>query len=88
MSSWLSENWVAVVAVIAGIICCVSAGLIALIPDPERPSRFLPIYFLALTMFLFGLSLILWCESVHQWPESLGIINSALMPESSHSTFS
>lgn len=71
MMDWISENWMAIAAVIGGIVVCTFAGLLALTPDPERPARFLPVYLIALLLFLLGLSLILWCESVHEWPQVL-----------------
>ena len=64
---WFGENWVAVLAVVAGIVICTGAGLLALVPDPEQPLRFLPVYAVSMSLFLFGLVLIAWCESVEEY---------------------
>lgn len=69
MSEWLSENWMSVAAVVVGIVLCTGAGLLALTPDPEKPAKFLPVYVLAMLLFLVGLALVMRLEVVMQIPE-------------------
>lgn len=71
MVEWFSDNWIALAAVLGGIVACTAAGLMALIPDPEQPAKFLPVYAFSMTLFLFGLILILWCEQAHTWSDSI-----------------
>ena len=47
-----------------GIGVCVGAGLLALVPNVERPARFLPVYVLTGALFLGGLAMILWCQPI------------------------
>jgi len=65
--TWFSDYWPALAAAVVGIVICTCAGLLSLVPDPEQPGRFLPVYAVALTLFLGGLALILWCEDVSEY---------------------
>lgn len=64
MGEWLAEYGIAIGVAIVGMLVCTGAGLLSLTPDPERPTRFLPVYLVAMTLYVGGLYLVLWCDEL------------------------
>ncbi len=60
-------DWLAVGLVIVGILVTTGGGLLSLLPDPERPVKFVPVYVLALLLFCGGLALVLWSQEAGQY---------------------
>ena len=52
------------IALLAGIALCVGGGLLGLVPNPERPARFVPVYLVAAALFLVGMALVFWFQRV------------------------
>ena len=57
-----SYGWI--LLVIVGIIISTLGGLLSLTPDPERPGVFVPVYALALVMFIAGMGVIVRCSAL------------------------
>ncbi|MFQ5732917.1 MAG: hypothetical protein ACE5KM_13325 [Planctomycetaceae bacterium] len=77
MNEFFADHWLTIVWVVAGMIVCTAGGLLSLTPDPEKPAQFLPVYFLALLIFVTGLLMIVRCTTflndVYGFGEYFGI---------------
>ena len=51
-----------ILALLVGVALCVAGGLLGLVPNPEKPARFVPVYVLAAVLFLGGLALVFWFQ--------------------------
>lgn len=71
MAEFFAENWMAIVWAAAGMIVCTMGGLLSLMPDPERPQRFVPVYLMALVIFVIGLAIIVRCQQLAEWSKDL-----------------
>ncbi len=52
------------IALLTGIALCVGGGLLGLLPNPEKPGQFVPLYLLAGALFLGGLAMVFWFQRV------------------------
>lgn|GEM_PF-5112427 len=52
------------VIVILGMGICTGAGLLSLVPNPEEPIKFVPVYTLSISLFLGGLATIFWFQKI------------------------
>lgn len=64
VSEWVTTNWEAITAAVIGMVVCTLGGLLAVSADRERPALFVPAYILAVGLFLGGLMLILFSETI------------------------
>ena len=64
VSEWVTTNWEVLSAVLVGMVVCTLGGLLAVSADRERTALFVPAYILAVGMFLGGLMLILFSETI------------------------
>ncbi|MGH7202393.1 MAG: hypothetical protein ACREJB_17440 [Planctomycetaceae bacterium] len=51
-------------ALVVGIAVCTAGGLLALVPNTERPLAFVPIYGVTVTLFAAGLAVIFWFQPI------------------------
>lgn len=49
-----------VAVVVLGILVCTAGGLLAMLPDLNRPIRFVPAYICTMSLYLAGLAIICW----------------------------
>ena len=56
----------ALLMLVLGIGLCIGAALLALVPPLEKPVVFVPVYAVAMALFVGGLALVLWCQPVGQ----------------------
>ncbi len=64
MVEWWAEYSVTIACIVGGMLICTAGGLLSLRPDPEKPKTFLPVYVVSMSIYLFGLALIVWQEAL------------------------
>lgn len=63
MNEFFAEHWLTIIWAVTGMIICTAGGLLSLTPDPEKPGRFIPVYLVAMLMFITGLGMIVRCQT-------------------------
>lgn len=62
-----------IVTLVLGIGVCTGAGLLSLVPDPERPAKFVPVYAVAVALFLAGLAALFWFQPIGTYLAEQGL---------------
>lgn len=63
----MNETIIAGLYIIGGMLVCTAGGLLSLRPDPEKSKAFVPVYILSMSIFLFGLAMVVWQQDL--WKE-------------------